>query len=1603
MSPDVSLRAPASVRYENRALPRRAWQSFIVLLIFIANTIGPIPLLRAQQLPSPEGEEFTLPAPGMRVGLSPEYNPPVLKGIKVHPDNPFRFDFILDQGDEAPNQTQNVKTEATRLIKYFLASLTIPEKDLWVNLSPYEKDRVIPQSFGLTEMGRDLLVEDYMLKQITASLIYPEDKTGKKFWKRIYEEAYKKFGTTNIPVNTFNKVWIVPDKAVVYENAKAGTAYMVESKLKVMLEQDYLAVSRNSPRPNPPHEEEGINSLGSQIVREIVIPELTKEVNEGKNFIQLRQVYNSLILATWYKKKIKDSIINKIYSDRNKIVGVGYTKSRLPSNEGLNVKATQRNTPHDVESIYQRYLQAFKKGVFNYIKEEISLGLEGNKEGMYPRKYFSGGEVFIAKFLDEAMTTTGKIDTAMFEPRKGHQITIVSAGLSVVRGMRERQNRDMAQLSLELMRLFVDKYFIKFDREKIDFSKGDPEWLGMGELSWVIGYRDAVYRILYQPDTNDEFYNDNSVNWSNEEKYFKLLGPLNISPKFISNAFIKIRREFYDAYYVTEVERVHGKTLRSFGPQLTEEEKADVIKLVDDLISINVYFSDFKPSNIVIGSIRRENKLGPKKGYIVDVSNAVEDDSRRDLIKKYIACFQAKYSDEYSSRNFDWHTLDPEGDITKHLEQKLASLEEIRNDSKLPTQAMKKEEISEGDVEKILAARDSAQLGARGRALANSKGTYHDIGNLLTELKKAGISAHMQGQTLDKLAENPQKLAEYFRQYSVIKNSEEIKRVLQAKLDSVQGRDLPAGVDASSAEGLFNAIFDQEKFLAQYSEQRPLNVVIFRGGRGASQYTEALKNLPHVRVQIILGAVDDGRSWYVAARDFRATGVPDAGKSLLDLSEDQAVKELLSMRLIGSEPALLEEDIGALARGLENGGPQEFHYSQMADAYWNAANIVPEKRRQISVILNEFLETMRGKYRWSKFSLNQIPLRSVIILGAVWGLEKHDDPDSWQKAVDEVGMILGVKRGSRVILPTRQRQYLVAMTGDGTIYGAETGINEYLEKRSPFIGLWLMDKPFDIYSFKDGLKKKGIEADLLRVDNRKNVYDPDLVQEIQSTTLHVPEKDAYRTARMLANVSTTAGKGSRIWLSPAAQAILANADTIIYGNTTFESNIGSSLIIPGMGAAIEAAHAVKIHIVNPTSEAEPHGTTALGLLERLYRYATRQFLYTHPGEHWKGVERIVNYMIGVPMENPGLDINKAYLPFDRNEIKRKVGKRVTTIPLDLEVKEPTQRPAKNYMDVNPEWGFYDPHLLREATIALVGIHAAGFKIMADDKLVKDDPQGKQSIDDSTQLADGAMISLESLKEYPKELQELIETGETTVKADDGVEFIFTKLSASISAAGTSRDRFRIAVRSNSNKINGFVDVRGNEVHVSLKTDIEGELGQENYAIKVKHNDRYQGIGRTLMSLAMEVSKYLGNTEFYVIASADDVFYETLKFHRTEGNNFRFDLISQPLPVIGIKRVLVKKQKDPAMSFSTPGGIDLTPAHMNVQTKFEDSRLPFGPSASGLRRWNGTGIRFHIDPAMLQQLEDSPGFEPVIVNVQSLPAGRAGRVALGKFLEVQNFI
>ena len=126
-----------------------------VIFAFLINTFGPFPEAQAQ-LVTPLGGEFELPAPGVMVHLSPEFNPPMLKGIKVHPENPFRFEFILDRGDSplksksspnknnmsSPNaligdpQQEQLKTESTKLIKYFLSQFNHTRKRLLGKLKP---------------------------------------------------------------------------------------------------------------------------------------------------------------------------------------------------------------------------------------------------------------------------------------------------------------------------------------------------------------------------------------------------------------------------------------------------------------------------------------------------------------------------------------------------------------------------------------------------------------------------------------------------------------------------------------------------------------------------------------------------------------------------------------------------------------------------------------------------------------------------------------------------------------------------------------------------------------------------------------------------------------------------------------------------------------------------------------------------------------------------------------------------------------------------------------------------------------------------------------------------------------------------------------------------------------------------------------------------------------------------------------------------------------------------------------------------------------------------------------------------------------------------
>ncbi|MBF0122175.1 MAG: twin-arginine translocation signal domain-containing protein [Candidatus Omnitrophica bacterium] len=350
----------------------------IMIVVFVIQTIF-MPVALAQ------GASTVLPG---SVSVSGEtFKPLMLQGVNIYPNDPFLLKFIVNQGDSRVSD-EDLRKQSEQLIKYFLASLTVPEKEMWVNLSPYEKDRIIPDGFGKTTMGHDLLAQDYVLKQMASALMNPEKELGQKFWSQVYSKAKEQFGTTDIPLDTFNKVWIVPEGAVIYEHEKG--ALIIKSHLKVMQEEDYLALEANKNST-----EHGLGSVtvedlkkgstfSSAIMREIFIPEITREVNEGKAFANLRQIYHSLLLANWYKKRLQESLLAKVYSDKSKTNGV-----HIPD-------------PAMNKRVYEQYVSQFNKGAFNYIKEDV----DPVTQEITPRKYFSGG----ADFTHEAAMIVKKVD-----------------------------------------------------------------------------------------------------------------------------------------------------------------------------------------------------------------------------------------------------------------------------------------------------------------------------------------------------------------------------------------------------------------------------------------------------------------------------------------------------------------------------------------------------------------------------------------------------------------------------------------------------------------------------------------------------------------------------------------------------------------------------------------------------------------------------------------------------------------------------------------------------------------------------------------------------------------------------------------------------------------------------------------------------------------------------------------------------------------------------------------------------------------------------------------------------------------------------------------
>ena len=86
-----------------------------------------------------------------------------------------------------------------------------------------------------------------------------------------------------------------------------------------------------------------------------------------------------------------------------------------------------------MKHIYQRYLQAFKKGAYNYIKEELDPLTQQN----IPRKYFSGGmdlaiESGLTRFGEPFLKIVDKATLAEVEDN-GRNFIVASSAVAIAK------------------------------------------------------------------------------------------------------------------------------------------------------------------------------------------------------------------------------------------------------------------------------------------------------------------------------------------------------------------------------------------------------------------------------------------------------------------------------------------------------------------------------------------------------------------------------------------------------------------------------------------------------------------------------------------------------------------------------------------------------------------------------------------------------------------------------------------------------------------------------------------------------------------------------------------------------------------------------------------------------------------------------------------------------------------------------------------------------------------------------------------------------------------------------------------------------------------
>ena len=296
-------------------------------------------LFDAGSLDLPDGcvavDLFALFGADVRAGLTEDWDPPVISPPKRSPDPEWMllpseradlpipvgmcahhggrsWSWVLNEGlNEGFCCGAALEAEARKLSDYCYAAIAVPAEDLWVNLSPDEHARMIPNSLTGTSLGHVMLEMDYRLKRLSASLLHPDIPSGRAYWEEFRQRIRGSRHPEPRLLDTYHRVCIVPGKMLIRESDETKNSNSeYERKMEIAEGAIGVKVEPLSPREfhawrTVPHDPER-SAAAQDAYAHHVLPVVLKELNEGLSFAPVRQYMRAVMAAGWWLRRYRE-------------------------------------------------------------------------------------------------------------------------------------------------------------------------------------------------------------------------------------------------------------------------------------------------------------------------------------------------------------------------------------------------------------------------------------------------------------------------------------------------------------------------------------------------------------------------------------------------------------------------------------------------------------------------------------------------------------------------------------------------------------------------------------------------------------------------------------------------------------------------------------------------------------------------------------------------------------------------------------------------------------------------------------------------------------------------------------------------------------------------------------------------------------------------------------------------------------------------------------------------------------------------------------------------------------------------------------------------